>query len=76
MFLLTFRALKAYTIDMQYKQIKEGGKTKPKGFGSIGKKSTTTPITTLIETLRFSFYAPGNAIIPRTIGTVFIILLP
>ena len=65
MFLLTSRALKAYTIDMQYKQIKEGGKAKPTSFGSVGKKSTTTPITTLIETLRFSFYAPGNPILPR-----------
>ena len=57
-----FRALKAYTIDAQYKQIREGGAPAPMSFKSIGKRSkqSAPAFTKLIDTVRVSFYAPGN----------------
>ncbi|XP_030851735.1 uncharacterized protein LOC583017, partial [Strongylocentrotus purpuratus] len=58
----TDQALKAYTIDAQYKQIREGGAPAPMSFKSIGKRSkqNAPAFTKLIDTVRVSFYAPGE----------------
>ncbi|XP_071476668.1 uncharacterized protein [Diadema antillarum] len=58
----TDKALKAFTFDALYKQIKEGGAPASIPFTSIGRKGPrkTAPITKLIDTVRISFYAPGE----------------
>ncbi|XP_041474845.1 uncharacterized protein LOC121423559 [Lytechinus variegatus] len=58
----TDQALKAYTIDAQYKQIRKGGAPSPITFSSIGRRNNrNTPETSnIIDTVRVSFYAPGE----------------
>ncbi|XP_063962648.1 uncharacterized protein LOC129270763 [Lytechinus pictus] len=58
----TDQALKAYTIDAQYKQIREGGAPPPISFSSIGRRNNrnTQAASNIIDTVRVSFYAPGE----------------
>ncbi|XP_063962637.1 uncharacterized protein LOC129271361 [Lytechinus pictus] len=58
----TDQALKAYTIDAQYKQIREGGAPSPISFSSIGRRNNrnTQAASNIIDTVRVSFYAPGE----------------
>ncbi|XP_072173028.1 uncharacterized protein [Diadema setosum] len=58
----TDKALKAFTFDAQYKLIKEDCPKTPVAFKSIGKKTKkcAQPFTKLIDTVRMSFYAPGE----------------
>ena len=55
------RALKAYTIDVEYKQLTEGGARKTVSFSSLKKsKASRNPFTKVVDTFRVSFYAPGK----------------